>query len=129
MPAELLDGGLQLLPRREDGLARGGVAVFAVALAEPVQVARQAQDFDLDIVESEILRLPRDLRWLRQGYGKYSDTTAREAVFASWEQLKAAIEEFGRHADADLAVHLRDELWEVVGLYQEAKKRAGQLDF
>jgi ATP-dependent helicase/nuclease subunit A len=91
--------------------------------------ARDAGRLDLDIAESEILRLPRDLRWLRPGFGKYSDTTAREAVFASWEQLKAAIEEFGQQADADLAAQLRDELWEVVGLYQEAKQRAGQLDF
>jgi ATP-dependent exoDNAse (exonuclease V) beta subunit len=43
--------------------------------------------------------------------------------------VKAAIEELGRAADADLAAHLRDELWEVVRLYQEEKKRAGQLDF
>src|SRR5437764_9735852 len=34
-----------------------------------------------------------------------------------------------RHADADLAAHLRDELWEVVGLYQQQKRMAGQLDF
>jgi ATP-dependent helicase/nuclease subunit A len=111
--ADVLYAGLQPLADFLDRVAR----------------AREAGRLDLDIVESEILRLPRDLRWLRQGYGKYSDTTAREAVFASWEQLKAAIEEFGQHADADLAAHLRDELWEVVGLYQEAKQRAGQLDF
>jgi ATP-dependent exoDNAse (exonuclease V) beta subunit len=43
--------------------------------------------------------------------------------------LKTAIEEFRRSADADLAAYLRDELWEVVGLYQQKKKRAGQLDF
>ena len=49
--------------------------------------------------------------------------------FAAWEELKAAIEEFRQPADADLAAHLRDELWEVVGLYQEEKRRAGQLDF
>ena len=53
----------------------------------------------------------------------------REAVCAAWEELRAAIEEFGRSADADLAAHLRDELWEVVGLYQQEKSRAGQLDF
>ena len=53
--------------------------------------------------------------------GKYGDGVTRDAVFAAWEELKAAIEEFGKHADADLAAHLRDELWEVVGLYQERK--------
>jgi ATP-dependent helicase/nuclease subunit A len=91
--------------------------------------ARAAGSLDLNIVENEILRLPRDVKWLKQGFGKYGDNISREAVFASWEELKAAIDDFGRDADADLAAHLRDELWEVVGLYGDAKRRAGQLDF
>ncbi len=53
----------------------------------------------------------------------------REPIFAAWEELKAALEAFRQSADADLAAHLRDELWEVAGLYQEEKRRAGQLDF
>ena len=48
---------------------------------------------------------------------------------AAWEELKLAIEAFRQPADADLAAQLRDELWEVVGLYQQEKRRAGQLDF
>jgi len=96
---------------------------------ERVGRAREAGRFDANLAESEILHLPRDLRWLKKGGGKYGDGVTREAVMASWEELKAAIEEFGRGADADLAAHLRDELWEVVGLYQQAKQRAGQLDF
>ena len=43
--------------------------------------------------------------------------------------MKLAIEAFRQPADADLAAQLRDELWEVVGLYQQEKRRAGQLDF
>ena len=43
--------------------------------------------------------------------------------------MKLSIEAFRQAADADLAAHLRDELWEVVGLYQQEKSRAGQLDF
>jgi ATP-dependent exoDNAse (exonuclease V) beta subunit len=96
---------------------------------ERVQRARTAGRFDANLVENEILRLPRDLRWLKLGTGKYGDGVSREAVAASWEELQAAIEAFGRHADADLAAHLRDELWEVVGLYQQQKRLAGQLDF
>jgi len=94
-----------------------------------VRRAREAGRLDPNLVESEILRLPRDLRWLKQGYGKYGDGVTREAVLTSWLELKTAIEEFGRLADADLAAHLRDDLWEVVGLYQQEKRRAGQLDF
>ncbi len=96
---------------------------------ERVDRARQAGRLDGNVVENEILRLPHDLRWLKQGSGRYGDTVSREGVMASWEDLKAAIETFGREADADLAAHLRDALWEVVGLYQQQKKLAGQLDF
>jgi superfamily I DNA/RNA helicase len=59
------------------------------------------------------------MRWVR----------GRDALYAGWEELKLAIEAFRQPADADLAARLRDELWEVVGLYQQEKQRAGQLDF
>jgi ATP-dependent exoDNAse (exonuclease V) beta subunit len=98
-------------------------------LLERVERARNAGRFDANLVENEILRLPHEMRWLKRGNGKYGDGVSREAVVASWEELQDAIGEFGRHADADLAAQLRDELWEVVGIYQQQKKRAGQLDF
>jgi len=94
-----------------------------------VRRAREAGRFDPYLLETGMLRLPREMPWLKQGSGKYGEGVAREAVFASWEALKAAIGEFRQSADADLAAHLRDELWEVVGLYQQEKRRAGQLDF
>src|SRR4051812_42717725 len=87
-----------------------------------VTKATGAGNLDRNLVESELLRLPRELRWLKP-------QTSRDPVFTAWEELQAAIEDFGREADADLAAHLRDELWEVVHLYQQKKKRAGQLDF
>jgi len=96
---------------------------------ERVQRSRDAGRSDPDLIENDILRLPGEMRWVKRGNGKYGDTVSREAVLASWEELQAAIAEFGRHADADLAAHLRDELWDVVGLYQQQKKMAGQLDF
>jgi ATP-dependent helicase/nuclease subunit A len=96
---------------------------------ERVERAREAELFDGNVIENEVLRLPVEMRWLKHGHGKYGDGVTREAVVASWEELKAAIEEFGKHADADLAAHLREELWEVVGLYQKRKQQAGQLDF
>lgn len=87
-----------------------------------VEFCGRARQLDADAAESELLRLPRELRWVKaQGQ--------RDPVFAAWEELKAGIEEFGLGADADLAAQLRDELWEVVELYQEQKRRAGQLDF
>ena len=94
-----------------------------------VERGRTAGLFDGDRIENDILRLPRDVRYLKHGHGKYGDGVTREAMVAAWDALCAAIHAFGRQADADLAAHLRDELWEVVGLYQQRKKLAGQLDF
>jgi ATP-dependent exoDNAse (exonuclease V) beta subunit len=84
-----------------------------------VQRAREAGLVDSDRIESELLRLPTEMRWVK----------GRDALCAAWEELKLSIEAFRQVADADLAAHLRDELWEVVGLYQQEKSRAGQLDF
>ncbi len=105
-----------------------GLSPLAACL-ERIRRARETGRYDLDWAENEILRLPREHRWLKKGSGKYADSISRDAVFASWEDLLASVELFSRHADADLAAHLRDELWEVVSLYQEQKQRAGQLDF
>ena len=96
---------------------------------ERVERGRAAGFFDGNVIENELLRLPREVKWLKHGSGKYADGVTREAMVASWDALCAAIDGFGRRADADLAAHLRDELWEVVGLYQRRKKLAGQLDF
>ncbi|MGA3241582.1 MAG: UvrD-helicase domain-containing protein [Bryobacteraceae bacterium] len=98
-------------------------------LLERAARARDAGSWDANVIENEILRLPQEMRWLKQGSGKYGDGVSREAVVASWEELRAAIENFRGQAEADLAAHLRDELWDVVGLYQQQKKLAGQLDF
>ncbi|MEO8592332.1 MAG: UvrD-helicase domain-containing protein [Candidatus Solibacter sp.] len=83
------------------------------------QRAREAGLDDSDRIESELLRLPNEMRWVK----------GKDALAAAWEELKLSIEAFRRQADADLAAHLRDELWEVVELYQREKQRAGQLDF
>jgi ATP-dependent exoDNAse (exonuclease V) beta subunit len=81
------------------------------AVAEFVQRARR---LDADRIEAEVLRLPWELKWTKG---------------AGLEDLKEAIEAYRKPADADLASALREELWEVVGLYQQEKQRAGQLDF
>src|ERR1019366_5426350 len=52
---------------------------------------------------------------------------AREAGRVDGDRIESEL--LRQPADADLATHLRDELWEVVGLYQQEKQRAGQLDF
>ena len=119
------DGRLmQLIEKAEstaDLRSRGGRR-FRDGLQPLAEFSLRARKLDPNLAESELLRLPREMRWVKpQGQ--------RDPVFAAWEELKASIEEFGGEADADLAAHLRDELWDVVGLYQAQKRRAGQLDF
>lgn len=85
--------------------------------ADRVRRARDLGDFDIDTWEAELLSLPRVHRYLKPGSSQ------------AWNQLKTAIESFRERADASLAVDLRDILWELVPRYEEAKHRAGQLDF
>jgi ATP-dependent helicase/nuclease subunit A len=84
---------------------------------------------DYDLIECDLIRLPRLLRYPRKGYGRYSDTVTREALLTAWESLRIGIEGAREKLDADLAAALRDELWIPVERYQAAKRRNGQLDF
>ena len=84
---------------------------------------------DDDTLESEAISLLRDTRYLRKGTGFLSRTVTRDDLHNRWGNLALEIRRFRDAADADLAAGLRDELWELVDLYQEAKQRAGQLDF
>jgi ATP-dependent helicase/nuclease subunit A len=94
-----------------------------------VETARAIGREDYDAWESDIIRLPEALRWLRKGYGAYSKTVTRESLLHLWEHLRDDIQVFRSQADADLASALRDELWPVVEKYQDAKQGRGCLDF
>ncbi len=93
------------------------------------RTAREIGRDDYDAWESDIIHLPEELRWLKQGYGAFSRAVTREAMLAAWEHLRNDIQHFREQADADLASALRDELWPVVAKYQAAKERLGKLDF
>jgi ATP-dependent helicase/nuclease subunit A len=130
--AALVEQAEDTLKLRNFGRLRDALYEGLRPLAEflgRVRRARDAGQYDANVTESEILRLPGEVRWLKEGSGKYAEGVAREAVFASWERLTRAIQEFRESADADLATHLRDDLWQVVELYQKQKARSGQLDF
>jgi ATP-dependent helicase/nuclease subunit A len=92
-------------------------------------MAREIGREDYDAWESDIVRLPEELRWLNKGHGTFSRAVSRDAMIAVWERLRADIQQFRERADADLAATLRDELWPVVARYQAAKERLGRLDF
>jgi len=87
-------------------------------MMEPVRdilpwVERDPRDYDM--LEAFFFRILR--KWKR-GDKKPPD-----------QRLLDALVSFRPVADADLAAQLRAELWELVGLYNEAKRCAGQLDF
>ncbi|MBI1894930.1 MAG: UvrD-helicase domain-containing protein [Acidobacteria bacterium] len=86
---------------------------------------------DYDQWESELVRLPRlrSLRWIREGVGPFADGVARAEILAVWHKLREHIEQFDNDSGAQLVVALRDELWELAALYEDAKRRAGRLDF
>ncbi|MBL8215178.1 MAG: UvrD-helicase domain-containing protein [Bryobacterales bacterium] len=89
-------------------------------LKEPVLdalpwVERKPRDYDM--LEGVLFRIWR--RWRSQ----------TKLPGEGMRQLLAVLEDFRPVANADLASRLREELWELVSLYDEAKRRGGQLDF
>ena len=91
--------------------------------------ARSSGNLDYNVLEAELLALPRDHRYINIGYGAYGEGVTRPQVLAAWESSKEYVEHLRSGLDADFAADLRDELWQVIFLYDEAKERAGQLDF
>jgi ATP-dependent helicase/nuclease subunit A len=94
-----------------------------------VEKSRATGDSDYDTWEADLLSIPRDHKWLKKGFGPYSQELSREQVLSAWEDLRSYIDAARREIDADFAVDLREELWQVLDRYEQAKHRAGQLDF
>ncbi|MGO9055887.1 MAG: UvrD-helicase domain-containing protein [Candidatus Binataceae bacterium] len=100
-----------------------------------LEAVRGARDYDA--LEAELLGLlaPKKNIWSWKGYGPLygarpdGEKIARQDVFERREQVHRRLELFRDAAGAQLAPMLRDELWPVVGYYNELKQRAGQLDF
>ncbi len=64
-----------------------------------------------------------------KGRSAYSESGVRERILSERESLVDAMADFKKHAAADRAAHLQNELQEVVANYQDAKNKAGRLDF
>jgi ATP-dependent exoDNAse (exonuclease V) beta subunit len=113
--------------RAKDELVRGlaPVAEFAVRVSR----AEAGGVRDDDLLEADAIGLLGSTRYLRKGSGYLTKGVKRDDLFDGWGRLALQIKRFQTAADADLASALRDELWELVDLYQGAKKRAGQVDF
>lgn len=93
---------------------------FQPGVVEPVRdmlpwIERAPRDYDM--LEAHLLRLHRN--WKRMERVKRVPNQA----------IHECIGNFRRAAEADLASQLRGEMWELIGLYDDAKRRAGKLDF
>jgi ATP-dependent helicase/nuclease subunit A len=119
--------GMRPANRAKDELVRGlaPVAEFAAR----VRRAEAGGVRDDDLLEADAISLLNSTRYLKKGSGFLSKQVNRDDLFNGWGRLALQIKGFQGAAEADLAAALRDELSELVDLYQKAKKTAGQLDF
>jgi ATP-dependent helicase/nuclease subunit A len=114
----------------DDYLARAlGEISRPVAEATRLESVR-GRDYDaLEQVLTGLLRGNHNRRFGWRGFGETFGRRPRSEVLARREALRDRLVRFRDNAGANLAPMLRDELWPVVGYYQELKRRAGVLDF
>lgn len=103
-------------------------------IARPIDEATRLEGVrgrDYDALEAALLALLRgyDGRWRWRGFGEEFGGQPRAEVIARRDALRKRLEGFRDAAGANLAPLLREELWPMIGFYEEAKKRAGVLDF
>jgi ATP-dependent helicase/nuclease subunit A len=103
-------------------------------IARPVREAirlEPLQERDYDVLEDALLRLLRgnQRHWEWKGRGERFGDAARSEIFARRIALRRQLTEFCERTGANLAPLLRQELWPVLGYYEEQKRRTGRLDF
>ncbi len=101
-------------------------------LSRQIRLEADFGNRDLDGWESRLVDLVRDRGFsrTRKGSGyKFGKEVTRTEVLAARDALFADLQEFKRHADADLAACLQEELAGSTARYQALKGAAGALDF
>ena len=102
----------------------------AVDFLNRIERAEAVRSRDYDEMEALLVQVGLRLKRNRKkGRGAFSDRFTRGQVLDRREEIIALLDEFRVRADAELASLLRDELWELVERYNNAKMRAGKLDF
>jgi ATP-dependent exoDNAse (exonuclease V) beta subunit len=87
---------------------------------------------DYDGWEARLVDLARNRSFANARHGRgpgYGKGVTRAAVTGALEGLRASLDRFRMDADADLAALLQIELAGAVERYEDAKRRAGALDF
>jgi ATP-dependent helicase/nuclease subunit A len=117
--------------RREDRLYDDLLAERR--LAAELRRRRAATQLDLDELEAELAALSAERAYDTPRYGNakwtYGGGLNYGQLAENHRALLARVSLFVRHADAELAAELHDELCAVTQLYEERKARAGRLDF
>jgi ATP-dependent exoDNAse (exonuclease V) beta subunit len=130
---QLLNGFTQLL--EPPGDARDTLYLDSWAarkLAEEMRRTESVAPRDYDRLEAGLIELShnRNFRDARKGSGRdYRSGVRREDIGRALERLQSALAAFEADANADLAAALRNELRACVLAYEEAKAKAGVLDF
>ena len=115
-------------PRTNDNLVKS--LRPAQALVTWIDRAGAAGARDYDVLESLLIKLLRDInRNPQKGSGFFAAGIPREQVVEARQCLLDRLGAFQQAADADLAVLLRAEMWELVEHYDQLKRRSGKLDF
>ncbi len=102
------------------------------AIARPVHEATRLEAVrgrDYDALEAVLVSLSGGRRWDWKGYGGGFGTESRSEVFRRRAELHERLKKFRDDAGANLAPLLREELWPLVEIYEDLKRRAGRLDF
>jgi ATP-dependent exoDNAse (exonuclease V) beta subunit len=84
---------------------------------------------DHDGLEAELVAFSHWGHWRWVGFRSAPPHFPKADLRARRDALRARLDDFVAAAGADLAPHLRDELWPVVEDYEHLKARAGCLDF
>ncbi len=95
----------------------------ATALEEEIRLREEAGAGDPEWTEQALATLQV------QTYGGYPPRGAPPDLRNRRDAFRARLLEFQKRSNADLAALLREDLRELVDLYEDAKRRAGVLDF
>ena len=101
-------------------------------LSEDIRRTEKVMPRDYNRLEGALVELGRNrqFRQARKGTGKnYSPKALREDVNRGREELQGELTRFETDANADLAALLHEELRGCARKYEEAKAKAGALDF
>lgn len=113
----------------DDWLAKSFAAIGR--FTDEVALRESVRGRDHDGLEAELRTFARERHWRWSGSPRkpYGPDLSRKDARAVRDEAKAALDALVAACDADLAPRLHAELQPVIAAYEEAKRKAGRLDF